>query len=79
MSQKNAVNPAIAAAQDAEIKQISDWVAEFYAQNATDGGDSTTSVPTSQGLGRQDAVSMYLASAGFAVAIFGVLLDSALN
>lgn len=77
LSKKNAVNPAIAAAQDAEIKQISDWVEEFYAQNAsnTGGGTSTpTSVATSRALGGHGYRDLHLAFVGFAVAGLSTLL-----
>lgn len=50
LSLSNAVNPAVAAAQQAEISQISDWVAEFYAAKSTGGSNNTiSSLPTNEG------------------------------
>ncbi|KAF7531733.1 hypothetical protein G7054_g8596 [Neopestalotiopsis clavispora] len=55
LSLSNAVNPAVAAAQHAEISQISDWVAEFYAAKPTGSSNSTTSsLPTNEGSRLQD-------------------------
>ncbi|KAK6084908.1 serine carboxypeptidase S28 [Seiridium cupressi] len=88
LSKKNAINPAIAAAQDAEISQISDWVAEFYAQNKTDsngdGGNSgnsgsgngnATTVPPSQGLGWRNDQDMYLVFLGLALVVLSTFYD----
>jgi hypothetical protein len=55
LSLSNAVNPDVAAAQHAEISQISDWVAEFYAAKPTGSSNSTTSsLPTNEGSRLQD-------------------------
>jgi hypothetical protein len=64
LSKKNAINPAIAAVQDAELKQMSAWVANFSAQRGTGSGNSSvSSVPTSRGSERQNKSEMHLAFA----------------
>ncbi|KAI0133968.1 serine carboxypeptidase S28 [Xylariales sp. AK1849] len=77
LSKKNSINPAIAAAQAQEIKQISDWVAEFYQQkgrNATSSGNGTAVVGTSAAVGGLGASDMHLAFVGFAIVVLSTLI-----
>lgn len=79
LSKRNAINPAIAAAQEAEIKQISDWVAEFYAQKPNDtssDGSTPTAVVTSQALKVQGIRDLQLAFASLMIlGVLGMLLS----
>lgn len=57
LSVRNAIHPSIASAQDAEVKQITAWVNDFYVQkNATASASasataSATPTPTTTGAG----------------------------
>lgn len=73
-SKKNAINPAVAAAQHAEISQMSYWVSEFYSAKLAESSSATATATASLfSTGRASSThggnNVYMALSGWALAL----------